>query len=170
MRARKQTSLKTSPPEMEGLEIDPLVGRHGDVYVEVTTQLKMGSKSVDYWVMTWLGLVGNVIALPIIGQVAFTNPDLRVVNISMAFGIAWPAAVVGIVAAAGLLAQRQWAVILAIVALSMSLASALPYAIVRLLMVGDFVQISGLSILLAVINLLALIYWCRPVHRWDNRL
>ena len=129
----------------------------------------MGSRSVDYWVMTWLGLVGNVIALPIIGLVAFANPEIRVVNISMAFGIAWPAAVVGIVAASGLLAQRQWAVILAIVALSMSLASAFPYAIVRLWLVRDF-GFSGLSMLLAVVNLLALLYWCRPEHRWGGRL
>lgn len=129
----------------------------------------MASQRLDYWIMTWLGLVGNVIALPMIGLIAFSNADWKIANISIAFGIAWPAAIVGIVAAAGLLAQRQWGVILTIVALSMSLASSLPYGIVRLLLVGDMAQISGLSMLLSLINLLALLYWCRSEHRLGAR-
>ena len=87
-----------------------------------------------YWLMAWIGLLANVAALPIIGVVAFTNQALQTTNISLAFSLAWPAAIVGIVASAGLLAERRWGVIVAIVALSMALAGSLPYGIVRLVL------------------------------------
>ena len=61
------------------------------------------------------------------------------------------------------------AVILAIVALSMSLAGALPYGIVRLAM-GAQPAIGLWSVLLAVLHVLALIYWCRSEHRRGGRL
>ena len=123
-----------------------------------------------YWILTWMGLLANVAVLPCIGLVAFNNPDLPLVNFILAISLAWPAAIVGIVASAGLLAQRKWGVILAIVALSMTLAGTLPYGIVRLVMEGDVFGISGLSFLVAILNLLALIYWCRPSHRRGVRL
>ena len=97
--------------------------------------LSMGPRLNGYWLMTWLGLVANLIALPVIGLLAFReegSSGIAVTNISLAFSLAWPAAIVGIVASAGLLAQRRWGVILAIVALSMSLAGTLPYGITRL--------------------------------------
>ena len=56
----------------------------------------------------------------------------------------------------GLLAQRGWGVILAIVALSMSLAS-FPYGIVRLAM-GAQPAIGLWSVLLAVLHVTT--YWC----------
>ncbi len=123
-----------------------------------------------YWLLTWIGLLANVAVLPFIGLVAFTNPDLPIVNISLAISLAWPAAIVGIVASAGLLAQRRWGVILSIVALSMALSGTFPYGIVRLVREGDVAGLSGLSLLIAVLNLLALIYWCRPIHRKGVRL
>ncbi len=128
-----------------------------------------------YWLMAWIGLLANVAALPIIGVVAFTNQALQTTNISLAFSLAWPAAIVGIVASAGLLAERRWGVIVAIVALSMALAGSLPYGIVRLvldraLMVPDSQALGGLSLLMFVLNLLALLYWCRPIHRQGGRL
>ncbi len=123
-----------------------------------------------YWLMAWLGLISNVLALPTIGLIAFAGPPLKAANISIAFSVAWPAAIVGIVASAGLLAERRWGVILAIVALSMALSACMPYGIVRLLIVQESHLISGLSIFLGVLNLLALIYWCRPGHRRIRRL
>ena len=75
---------------------------------------------------------------------------------------------VGIVAAAGLLAERRWGGIVAIVALSMALASSLPYGIVRFALhaVGaDAIAMGWLSMLLALLNLLALLFWCRPQLR-----
>lgn len=128
----------------------------------------MNSSVRGYWLMTWLGLIGNVVALPVIGWFAFLTPSLRAANISLAFALAWPAAVVGIVAAAGLLAERRWGGIVAIVALSMALASSLPYGIVRFALhaVGaDAIAMGWLSMLLALLNLLALLFWCRPQLR-----
>jgi len=125
---------------------------------------------VGYWFLTWIGLLANVTVLPCIGLVAFNNPDLPLVNIILAISLAWPAAIVGIVASAGLLAERKWGVILAIVALSMTLSGTLPYGVVRLVREGDFFGLSGLSFLIAILNLLALIYWCRPIHRKGLRL
>ncbi len=75
----------------------------------------MGPKLPGYWLMTWLGLTGNFLALPVIGLVAFQASSLQDATISVAFALAWPAAIVGIVASAGLLGERQWGVILAIV-------------------------------------------------------
>ena len=123
-----------------------------------------------YWFLTWLGLLANVAVLPCIGLVAFNNPDLPLVNFVLAISLAWPAAIVGIVASAGLLAERKWGVILAIVALSMALSGTLPYGIVRLVREGDIFGLSGLSFLMATLNLLALIYWCRRLHRKGVRL
>ncbi len=123
-----------------------------------------------YWLLTWIGLFANVAVMPFIGLVAFNNPDLPVVNFILAISLAWPAAIVGIVASAGLLAERKWGVILSIVALSMALSGTLPYGIVRLVREGDIFGLSGLSFLIAVLNLLALIYWCRPAHRRGVRL
>ena len=135
--------------------------------------LFMGPRLNGYWLMTWLGLVANLIALPVIGLLAFregTSSGIAITNISLAFSLAWPAAIVGIVSSAGLLAQRRWGVILAIVALSMSLAGAIPYGLVRLVL-GLEPQTMGLgSVVLGLINVLALIYWCRPAHRRGVRL
>ena len=135
--------------------------------------LFMGPRLNGYWLMTWLGLVANLIALPVIGLLAFregSSSGIAITNISLAFSLAWPAAIVGIVASAGLLAQRRWGVILAIVALSMSLAGAIPYGLVRLVL-GLEPQTMGLGpVVLGLINVLALIYWCRPAHRRGVRL
>ncbi len=123
-----------------------------------------------YWTMTWLGLFANVIAMPIIGLIAFAGPPLQTANISLAFSIAWPAAIVGIVACSGLLAERKWGVILSIIALSMALSASLPYGIVRLVLVKENHTITSLSLILAIFNLLSLLYWCRPIHRRTRRL
>ena len=123
-----------------------------------------------YWLLTWLGLLANVAVIPFIGLVAFSNPDLPLVNLILAVSLAWPAAIVGIVASAGLLAERKWGVILAIIALSMALSGTLPYGMVRLVREGDVFGLSGLSFLMAILNLLALLYWCKPIHRKGIRL
>ena len=106
---------------------------------------------------------------------SFKAVSLQAATISVAFSLAWPAAIVGIVASAGLLGERQWGVILAIVALSMALAGSLPYGIVRLSLLafgGDqqALWLGLTSIVLGVLNVLALLYWCRPGHRRGGRL
>ncbi len=123
-----------------------------------------------YWILSWIGLFANIIALPFIAYVVSSGPPLRIANISLAISLAWPAAIVGIVASAGLLAERKWGVIMSIVALSMVLAGALPYGIIRLLLEDDLIGLSGISLIIAVLNLFALIYWVLPVHRRNIRL
>ncbi len=138
----------------------------------------MASEVRGYWLMTWLGLFAKNTkkkTQPKNKKKTKTKQKKQTVNISLAFGLAWPAAIVGIVASAGLLAERRWGVIVAIVALSMALAGSLPYGIVRLvlakaLLVPDSLALGGVSLLMFVLNLLALLYWCRPIHRQGGRL
>ena len=133
----------------------------------------MGPRLRGYWLMTWMGLVGNLLALPLIGWGAFQldqSTGLKITNITLAFSLAWPAAIVGIVASAGLLAQRRWGVILSIVPLSMALGGALPYGIVRLVLGPEAQPLGVAAVLLGLVNVLALIYWCRPAHRRGGRL
>tara|TARA_B100001113_G_scaffold152140_1_gene124635 strand:- start:228 stop:617 length:390 start_codon:yes stop_codon:yes gene_type:complete len=118
-----------------------------------------------YWILTWFGLISNTLAIPFIAYVVSSGPPLQAANITLAISLAWPAAVTGIVASAGLFAQRGWGVILSIIALSMTLSGTLPYGIIRLIRVNDVFGISGLSLLIALFNLLALLYWCRRGHR-----
>ena len=125
----------------------------------------MSSGIRGYWTLTWIGLISNTLAIPFIAFVVGSGPPLQIANITLAISLAWPAAVTGIVATAGLFAQRGWGVILSIVALSMTLSGTLPYGIIRLIRLNDFFGISGLSLLIALFNLLALLYWCRRGHR-----
>ena len=120
-----------------------------------------------YWTLTWFGLVANILAIPFIALVVGlgSGTPLQAANIILAISLAWPASIVGIVASAGLFAQRLWGVTLSIVALSMALSGTLPYGIVRLIREKDVFGISGLSLLIALLNLLALLYWCRRGHR-----
>ena len=130
----------------------------------------MNKQVQGYWFMTWLGLLTNVTALPIIGILAFTGPPLQTANISLAFSIAWPAAIVGIVASSGLLAKKRWGILLAIISISMVISSSLPYSIVRSILVEDSLLVSSITLAIATINILALLYWCRPEHRKNKRL
>ena len=125
----------------------------------------MGSGMRGYWTLTWFGLISNTVAIPFIAFVVGSGPPLQIANITLAISLAWPAAITGIVASAGLFAQRSWGVILSIVALSMTLSGTLPYGIIRLIRVKDIFGISGLSLLIAFLNLLALLYWCKKGHR-----
>tara|TARA_Y100001968_G_scaffold253674_1_gene239375 strand:+ start:619 stop:1008 length:390 start_codon:yes stop_codon:yes gene_type:complete len=118
-----------------------------------------------YWIFAWIGLLANIAAIPFIAFVVSSGPPLQWANLWVAIFLAWPAAIVGIVAASGLFAERRWGIIMSIVALSMAVSGTLPYGIFRLIDEGDFLGLSGLSLLIAVLNLIALIYWCRPGHR-----
>ena len=126
----------------------------------------MGSALLrGYWTLSWFGLISNTFAIPFIAYVVGSGPPLQTANITLAISLGWPAAVTGIVASAGLFAQRGWGVILSIVALSITLSGTLPYGIIRLIRVNDLFGISGLSLLVALLNLFALLYWCRRGHR-----
>ena len=123
-----------------------------------------------YWSLSWLGLISNVIALPSIAYVLSSEASLQIANLSIAISLAWPSAIVGIVASAGLLAERRWGIIMSIVSTSMVIAAALPYGIIRLLLEDDLFGLSGICLLIAILNLLGLIYWVLPVHRRNIRL
>ncbi len=125
----------------------------------------MSKRLSGYWTLAWLGLISNIIAIPIIALVVASPQPLQAANISLAISLAWPTSIVGIVASSGLLAKRTWGVILSIIALSMALSGTLPYGIVRLVRQGDVFGLSGLSLFIAILNLLALLYWCRSGHR-----
>ena len=123
-----------------------------------------------YWSLSWLGLFANVIALPSIAYVLSSDASLQIANLSIAISLAWPSAIVGIVASAGLLAERRWGIIMSIVSTSMVIAAALPYGIIRLLLEDDLFGLSGICLIIAILNLLGLIYWVLPVHRRNIRL
>jgi hypothetical protein len=126
----------------------------------------MAALARGYKALAWLGLLLNALAIPVVAFVLVRDPHLRVANLVLACTVGWPAAVIGVVACAGLLAERRWGVILAIVALSLTLAAGVPYGIVRLVLVTQGrALLSVLAPLLWTLNLLLLLYWCRPVHR-----
>ncbi len=95
---------------------------------------------------------------------------MQIANLSIAISLAWPSAIVGIVASAGLLAERRWGIIMSIVSTSMVVAAALPYGIIRLLLEEDLFGLSGICLTISILNLLGLIYWVLPVHRRNIRL
>ncbi|KGG12225.1 MULTISPECIES: hypothetical protein [Prochlorococcus] len=124
-----------------------------------------------YWFLTWLGLFSNIGAIIFFAfVVSFYNPSFRVGNISFSAGIHWPSAVVGIVACSGLLAERRWGVILAIVALSMTIIGCTSHAIFLIQSEKYFSDLSIIASLISALNLMALIYWCRPAHRKTKRI
>ncbi len=124
-----------------------------------------------YWLLTWLGLFSNVAAILFFAfVVSFYNPSFRAGNISFSAAIHWPSAVVGIVACSGLLAERRWGVVLAIVALSMTIIGSSSYAIF-LLQSEKYLSTLGLiSFSIFILNAIALLYWCRPAHRKAKRI
>jgi hypothetical protein len=119
-----------------------------------------------YRPLAWLGLVANSVAIPLGLAVILLDPTWRVVHIAVGAGAALPAAVVGIVAALALLSWRAWGQVLAIIALSMSLAVDLAYGIVRLALVAEVRTVLAVALpLLWAANVAILLYWCRPAIR-----
>ena len=130
----------------------------------------MRERVFGYWTLAWVGLISNIIALPIIALVISYGPQLKVANITLAITLGWPSAIVGIVSSSALLAEKKWGVTLTLVSLSMIISGTAPYSIVRLINHKDIFGISGLTTLSALFAVLALIYWCNPKHRRTIRL
>jgi hypothetical protein len=55
----------------------------------------MRERVLGYWALSWVGLIGNIIALPIIAIIISYGPPLKVANITLAISLGWPAAIVG---------------------------------------------------------------------------
>lgn len=119
-----------------------------------------------YRPLAWLGLVANILLIPLALTVILADPVWRTTHIAVGAGAVLPCAVVGIIASVALLQWRHWGQVLAIVALSLSLAIALPYGIVRFVL--DPAQrplLSLLTPLLWIANTATLVFWCRPAVR-----
>ena len=130
----------------------------------------MRERVFGYWTLSWVGLISNIIALPIIALIISFGVPLKIANISLAISLGWPSAIVGIVSSSALLAQKKWGVTLTLVSLSMVICGTAPYSIVRLVTLKDISGIGGLTLLSALLSILALIYWCNPKHRISIRL
>ena len=130
----------------------------------------MRERLQGYWALSWVGLISNIIALPLIALIISFGPPLKVANITLAISLGWPAAIVGIVSSSALLAQRKWGVTLTLVSLSMVISGLAPYSVIRLITLQDIFGIGGLTILTTILSTLALLYWCNPKHRRRIRL
>ena len=130
----------------------------------------MKERVLGYWTLAWVGMISNIIALPIIALIISYGHILKVANITLAISLGWPSAIVGIVSSSALLAGKKWGITLTIVSLSMVISGTAPYSIVRLINLKDFFGIGGLTLLSALFSVLALIYWCNPKHRRTIRL
>ena len=130
----------------------------------------MRERIIGYWTLSWIGLISNIAALPIIALIISFGPPLKVANITLAISLGWPAGIVGIISSAALLAERKWGVTLTLVSLSMVISGMGPYSIVRLITAQDIFGIGGLTLLITLLNALALLYWCNPKHRISIRL
>ena len=129
----------------------------------------MRERLLGYWALSWVGLISNIIALPIIALIISFGPPLKVANITLAISLGWPAAIVGIVSSAALLAERKWGVTLTLVSLSMVISGMGPYSVIRLITQKDILGIGGLTLLTTLLSTIALLYWCNPKHRRSIR-
>lgn len=119
-----------------------------------------------YRPMAWLGLLASCVSIPLTLQVILLDPRWRTANIAVGAGGVLPIAILGIIASIALLRWLHWGQILAIVALSLSLALTVPYAIVRLVMVEPERLLLAIAAPLAWgLNVAALVFWCRPSIR-----
>ena len=130
----------------------------------------MRDRLIGYWLLSWVGLIRNIVALPRIAIIISFGPPLKVANITLAISLGWPAAIVGIVSSAALLAERKWGVTLTLVSLSMVISGMGPYSVIRLITLKDIFGIGGFTFLTTLLSTLALLYWCNPKHRRSIRL
>ena len=117
----------------------------------------MRERLLGYWALSWVGLISNIIALPIIALIISYGPPLKVANITLAISLGWPAAIVGIVSSAALLAERKWGVTLTLVSLSMVISGMGPYSVVRLITLQDIYGVGGFTLLTTLLSTLALL-------------
>ena len=130
----------------------------------------MRDRLIGYWTLSWIGLIANIVALPVIALVISYGPPLKVANITLAISLGWPAAIVGLVSSSALLAEKKWGITLTLISLSMVISGALPYSIIRLINLRDYIGLGGLTLATSLLSVVALLYWCLPNHRRKIRL
>lgn len=119
-----------------------------------------------YRPMAWVGLVVSCLTIPLSLQLILLDPTWRTANIAVGAGGVLPIAILGIIAFVALLRWLHWGQILAIIALSLSLAVSLPYGIVRLVMVAPGRTLFAVFASFCwAANVAALVFWCRPSIR-----
>lgn len=119
-----------------------------------------------YRPLAWLGLAANGLTIPLVLAVILLDPTWRITHIALGAGAVLPCAALGIVASVALLQWRHWGQVVAIVALSISLAISLAYGIVRLVLIPtDRPLVAVLATLFWAVNVAILVYWCRPSVR-----
>ena len=139
------TLPSTSPPTLSASSLEPPLG---------------------YRPLAWVGLASNILVIPFALAVILGDPSWRTAHFAVGAGAVLPCAAVGIIASVALLQWRHWGQVLAIVALSLSLAIALPYGIVRLVLDPSQRPLLGLvAPLLWSVNTAILVFWCRPAVR-----
>jgi hypothetical protein len=110
-----------------------------------------------------LGLVANALAIPLLAAWIFSGGPLAKATLVVGLAGVLPALVLGVIACLGLLGERRWARVTAIVALSLALAVSLGYGVVWLVLVPEARAWVGLALGLGwLLQLLALVYWCVP--------
>jgi hypothetical protein len=134
--------------------------------LSIARSLAMLQPPRGYRILAWLGLVANGLAIPLVVAAILGLPTWRTVNVVVGSAAVLPTAAVGIVACVALLRWRAWGQIVAIVALSMSLAVTLPYGIVRLALLSEGRLLTAVlcSLLWAALTA-TLVFWCRPCIR-----
>ena len=130
----------------------------------------MRERVLGYWTLAWVGLISNILALPIIALIISYGPPLKVANLTLAISLGWPSAIVGIVASSALLADKKWGITLTLVSLSMVISGLLPYSVIRIVKLNDLLGIGGVTFLASLSSIVALVYWCIPGHRRNIRL
>jgi hypothetical protein len=116
--------------------------------------------------MAWTVLLVSGCAIPLTLAIILRDPNWRTAHIAIGAGGVLPIAALGVVAGIALLRWRHWGQILAIVALSMSLALSLAYGIVRITLLeqGRLALAIGAPLVWAI-NVAVLVFWCRPSIR-----
>jgi len=120
--------------------------------------------------LAWIALLLNAAGLPALVRLLTSGGPMAAANWSVGMSAILPALVLGVVAAAGLVKGRRWGRVVAIVALSLGLAVSLSYGVVWLVLVPAGRPLVAVALgVLALAQLLALIYWCLPRPWWQRR-
>ena len=115
----------------------------------------------------WVGLAVNAAGLPWLLHLLLSGGEMATANWAVGTSAILPALVLGVVGSAALIRRRRWGRVVAIVALSVSLAVTLSYGIVWLVLVPLARPVLAMALgALTLGELLLLIYWCLPRPWW----
>lgn len=112
------------------------------------------------------GLVLNLLGFVLVALAVALPDPLHTANLVLALAAGLPAATTGTIACLALLQQRRWGLVLALVALGLQLLTLVPYAIVRLVLVGNDRLFWGPALATVLTSgLLLILHWARRLAR-----